>query len=271
MPVSSTAPSWKCQAASQVLDQLARLPAQLARMRLPRKGYRPLALNLQVDAGRRPRLIDKPQDDAGTQGTRARVNLGLRQIERVLAFDVAAAHVVAGGYADDFEGGVDDQRQLRLRHIPGGVAANAHRRVRRDNPGTARFEEELGPRRRVDAGIDVAAVQRLFLACGAAAFVGDAGRPHVLVVHRRQQRQPIGRARAVEVCDRIGVAAGSGRIHQILDGGSDAAGAGAQPGRHRRIAVGDIVDRVVHLHAQIRLIGPQAEAKQSNARHASLQ
>ena len=44
-------------------------------------------------------------EDAGAEGAAAVVDLGLREVERVFAFDVARAHVVADGVADDLRRG----------------------------------------------------------------------------------------------------------------------------------------------------------------------
>ena len=75
---------------------------------------------------------------------RTLVDLRLRQVERVLALDVARTHVVADGVADDLPRRRDDQRQFRLGHAPLGVGADAHRfagggttRARRRSSGTA--------------------------------------------------------------------------------------------------------------------------------------
>jgi len=48
-----------------------------------------------------------PDDEAGAQCAAAAIDLGLREVERILAFDVAAAHVVGNGVAEDRAVGVD--------------------------------------------------------------------------------------------------------------------------------------------------------------------
>ena len=54
------------------------------------------------------------------------VNLRLRQIQQVFAFDVARTHVVADRVADDFAMAIDDERQFGFGHVPLGVLANAN-------------------------------------------------------------------------------------------------------------------------------------------------
>ena len=71
--------------------------------------------------------LDVAEQDARAERARAVVDLGLRQVERVLALDVARGHVVADAEADDLAGGVHHQRQLGLGHVPGAVGAHADR------------------------------------------------------------------------------------------------------------------------------------------------
>src|SRR5258708_38154058 len=71
------------------------------------------------------------------QRATAVVNLGLRQIEWVLALNIARAHIIANGVADDPAWGAHHQSQLWLRHRPMSIGANpylaacAHRSARR--------------------------------------------------------------------------------------------------------------------------------------------
>ena len=94
-------------------------------------------------ASSRDRAADRPlsrvgfchaEPDPRTQRARAIVDLGLRQIQQVLAFDVARAHVVADRAADDAPARVDHERKLRLRHTPFCVAPNAHALLRSRRP-----------------------------------------------------------------------------------------------------------------------------------------
>ena len=84
--------------------------------------------DLDPDRGRRRRDLLGDQD-AGAECAALVVDLGLREIEGVLAFDVARAHVVADRPADDAAGGVDDDRELGLRDVPLRVLADARAKV----------------------------------------------------------------------------------------------------------------------------------------------
>src|SRR5690606_30379484 len=138
--------------------------------------------DLERDACCRPLIGHRGERNGRAERARTRVDLGLGQIERVLALDIATAHVVADGDADNLHGWIHDQRQFRLGHIPVRIAADAYLAVGADYPGSARLEKDLRARGGVDARIDIAAVDCLFLARGAAAFVGDAGSPYILLV-----------------------------------------------------------------------------------------
>src|SRR6185312_9412512 len=61
------------------------------------------------------------------------IDLCLRQIERVFAFDVTRAHVVADGVASDLAAWVEQQRQFRLGHRPLRIGSNANRLAGPDN------------------------------------------------------------------------------------------------------------------------------------------
>ncbi len=146
--------------------------------------------------------IDFAEQDARAQRARAVVDLGLRQVERVLALDVARRDVVADAKADDLAVRVHDQRQLGLGHVPGAVGAHADRLLVADDAPADRLQEHLGALGFVDARVDVLD-RRLGLARLAAAQVGHAAGPHFLRrLDRRQQlagRRGAARQRAKEV------------------------------------------------------------------------
>src|ERR1035441_6494982 len=104
---------------------------------------------------------------------------GARQVERVLPFDIAGAHVVADGIAEDAAGGRDQQGQLGLRHIPGGIGADADGFAGTGDSMRRGLEEELGALGLVDAIVEAFSSGgfRLGHAGGAAAVIGDAGGP----------------------------------------------------------------------------------------------
>ena len=118
---------------------------------------------------------------------RAVVDLRLRQIQEVLAFDVARAHVVADRAADDLPARVDHERKLRLRHAPRRVAPNADRLAGRHDFLRQRLEENLGPLRVVDPVVRRRAEVGLLHARGLAAQVRHAGSPHFLPLDRRAE------------------------------------------------------------------------------------
>src|SRR5438094_4215179 len=73
------------------------------------------------------------EGDDRPQGTAIIVDLGLWQVEWILSFDVAGAHVVADSESDDLKMRRDDQSQLRLGHAPLAVAANVNPAARIDH------------------------------------------------------------------------------------------------------------------------------------------
>ena len=74
-----------------VLPEKATLPSRSMRMRM---------------ATCWPGFMERLEHHARAKRTGACVDLGLGEIERVFAFDVAAAHIVADGVADDLPAGV---------------------------------------------------------------------------------------------------------------------------------------------------------------------
>jgi hypothetical protein len=109
----------------------------------------------------------------------------LREVERVGAFDVPGAHVVAHGVADDLAAWIDEKSEFGLRHRPGGVAADFYLAVRACDFVGYGFEEELRAFGGVDAIVEVAA-SRIFGfsdTSTAAAVVRDARGPHLLIAN----------------------------------------------------------------------------------------
>ena len=68
----------------------------------------------------------------GPRGARAVVDFGLRQVERVFAFDVSAADVVADRAADDFPAGVQRECEFGFGNVPGRVLAQPNGLARAD-------------------------------------------------------------------------------------------------------------------------------------------
>src|SRR5215212_765936 len=123
--------------------------------------------------------IRSRENDARPQRARAVVDLGLGEIQRILAFYIARGDVVAGGVTDDLHPAVDDQNEFGLWHVPTAVPADAHPVPRADEPPPEGLEEELGPLGVVDPLVGVR-VRRLQLAGLPAAQVGHPAGPDLM-------------------------------------------------------------------------------------------
>src|SRR5690606_17177108 len=125
--------------------------------------------------------VDIAQADAGADRTAAVVDLGLRQVQRVLALDAARGHVVASGVADDAAVGGDHQHQFGFGHVPLAVGAHPDRRAVTRHAPAVGLEEQLRALGAVHLLVHVGAL-RFGLARHAAAEVGDAAGPDFLVI-----------------------------------------------------------------------------------------
>jgi len=123
------------------------------------------------------------------------VHLGLRKIERVFPLDVASAHVVADGVADELQARRQHQGKLRLGDAPLAVAADMDAVVGAGDAVRRRLEEYFRSRRRIDEVVELGRPDRLALAGLLASLVGDARRPDFLVIDRRKQREVAKRER----------------------------------------------------------------------------
>lgn len=90
-----------------------------------------------------PATCDGFEDNARSQRTRGGVDLGLWEIKRVLALEVATAHIVAGCPANDLKFRVDDQCEIGLRHRPAGIPTNPDMGVRPNYLRAVCLEEQL--------------------------------------------------------------------------------------------------------------------------------
>ena len=104
-----------------------------------------IPLNLQADRDVR-QTVDGLEPDTVAQRTRGCVDFGLWQVERIFAFDVAAAHVVSRRHSDDFQG-----RFITRASSGSGtfhVASDRHPLpIRAHDPFAPGLEEQLGARR----------------------------------------------------------------------------------------------------------------------------
>src|SRR5215217_4373165 len=138
-----------------------------------------------------PHRVRPAQNDTGPQGAAAVVDFGLRQVQRVLTLYIPRRDVVAGGVAYDLHPAVNDQHELRLRHVPVAVFADAHGPFMPHNPPTDSFEEELGSHGIVDLVVDVGLFR--FEHTGfPAPLVRNPARPHLLRGLDRGQERILG-------------------------------------------------------------------------------
>ena len=116
-------------------------------------------------------------------------DLRLRDVERVGALDVAARDVVADRHGDRRPVLAEHEAELRLGHVPPGVAANANRPAGADRAAHGGvLQEELGAVCVVHERVDVPRFGLRFLDAGVAtAFVRDAGAPDLGCFDRRQK------------------------------------------------------------------------------------
>ena len=158
VPVSRMAP----------LGKLVSLPSQAIRslegaghlsiLVAPSKTALPAALDLQADGDLRPGGHGVGQGDDRAEGAGAVVDLGLRQIERVLAFDVARAHVVADGVADELAAAARSPGPAPARARSSGYRGGCARGCAGAGDAVGgRLEEQLGRAGRVDQVVKLAA------------------------------------------------------------------------------------------------------------------
>src|ERR1700678_4226572 len=117
-----------------------------------------------------------------TERTAAVVHLGLREIKRVLSFDIAGRNIITKGVPDDFCIPINDENEFRLRHTPTCVPTNSDLAVGSDNPPTRRFKEKLRPLGVVDSRIKHCSPTFLgfFAAAFPAPLISDTSCPNLL-------------------------------------------------------------------------------------------
>src|ERR1700678_4116532 len=97
-------------------------------------------VNLNRDFGL-PRQRAFAHQDTRAKSAAAVVDLGLRQVERVLTFDIARAHIVANVIAGDAAAWADHQSQFRLGYGPGGISPDPDLAAGADGAAGCGFEE----------------------------------------------------------------------------------------------------------------------------------
>src|SRR5713226_1418823 len=146
-----------------------------------------IALDFQIDCDMIQRRHVVGESNDGAQGATIVVHLGLRQVKRVFALNIASAHVIADGVADDLQLRGDDQCQFRFRHTPLAVTADMDSAARTDDAMRIGFEEQLRPRRGIDQIVKPSRAFRLALASLLTTLVSHSGCPHFLLVDRGQE------------------------------------------------------------------------------------
>src|SRR6185436_17966137 len=190
----------KTELSTEIAGQLSQAALHLRARGLALEHRFTSAANAELDRHVGERLL-VTQHDGRADGAAAVVHLGLRQVERVVALDVARGDVVARAVADDLEIAIQDQRELGLRHVPLGVAPHPNVHAVAHGTYADGLEEQLRAVGDVHLLIDVF-YRRFVRARLATAFVGNAARPNFLVVFDRRQQRPQRRLRAGEAIEK---------------------------------------------------------------------
>src|SRR5262245_46240296 len=93
----------------------------------------------------------------GAKRTRSVVHLRLWEIQRILTFDIARAHIVANRVADNLRARVDTHRELRFGDDPLRVTTYSNSLSRSAHTPRRRLEKQLRTLRAVDAIVETAA------------------------------------------------------------------------------------------------------------------
>src|SRR5438094_5677509 len=173
-------------AAEEKAGQLIKRPLDLTYGGLAFERRLTLAADVQLDCPVARLAFAGADDDPGPHRAGAVIDLGLWQIEQIFPFNVARTHVVADGVTDHPPARIDDQRQLRFRHVPARVFANAHSLARGDDFFWQRLEKEFRTGGIVNLVVRGSAEIRLLHAGLLAAQISDARRPDLLPANGRQ-------------------------------------------------------------------------------------
>ena len=123
----------------------------------------------------------------GAEGATPEIDLGLREVERVLALDRTGRHVVADRIAHDIAPSVYHQGYLGLGYVQSRVRPHCHRAAIAYHPPRRRLEEQLGPVGVVDELVRIRSPLALFDTGFPRYLVGNATGPYLgTAVDRRQ-------------------------------------------------------------------------------------
>jgi hypothetical protein len=178
---------WKPLRPTQIGRELLKASLDVADEGLARKRLPAVSMNRAADRPLAHLVLGCAQVHPRRHCTRAVVHLRLRQVQKILAFDVARAHVVADRTAGNLAARVQHECQLGLWHAPAGIAPDAD--------GVAGGHDFLGNRLEKDfraIGVVHPVVRRcaevgFFHARRFAAQVGHARRPHFLPLYWRRK------------------------------------------------------------------------------------
>ncbi len=187
VPVSRTHPVRKPLRPKEVLCEAPKTSSDVAYRCFARKRLLVSAPDRDADRGLAHLFLRPPYENPRSECAGAIVNLGLRKVEEILAFDVARAHVVADREADNRSARVEHQRELWFRDVPAGISTNPYRIIGSDDLLRGSLEKYLGTFRVVYAVVRRRAEIRLFHASGFASKVCDAGSPHFLALDGRAE------------------------------------------------------------------------------------
>ena len=127
---------------------------------------------------------------AGANGGAELKAFGLREVERILALNIAAGKIIADGITDNLATRVDDESQFRFRHHPLRITAQMHGLARISHALRCGFEKNLRTLCGIDAIVKTAAsaiFTFLHPRC-ATAIVGDPSSPYLLRANGRDDR-----------------------------------------------------------------------------------
>src|SRR5262249_37184479 len=148
------ASQWKAVVAIEVFRQQLRLTFEFRQRGFASEGDLFAARDSEADLRFLRQWIGSKQN-AWAKRAAALIDLRLRKVERVFTLDIARAHVVSDGVANDFAAAAQHQSQLRLGDGPLCIAADANLAARADNAAPCGFEEELRALGRIDAVVEI--------------------------------------------------------------------------------------------------------------------
>ena len=137
----------------------------------------------------------------GPQGAASLIDLGLREVERILQLDVTGGDIVAAEHGYDPARVADNDGHFGFGGGLLRICADGNGLTGADAPGGCRLEEQLRALALVDAGID-ALLPGALIVTRRGALVGDPRSPHLRRVNGHQQPRRVPGRRLRQVCER---------------------------------------------------------------------